>query len=355
MNVTDNPGTNHRKRGDTLSMCQSLKKPYAILLGLTLSLSGMTETAAAQIGEHPRPNPTLRQRIQQAFNSPVGHWTIIKMDVDLSEVEAELGYQEEKNIRSFLVDGSFDVDDEGRISGSGRVVYHVRAEAGARSPVPIPVGAMAVGGGERDFSISGRADLKKQTVSLDAFQPHGDPLKLAVVPGQRLSQEESVEFALWPPMTNIETGLVVHGAAVLIRAAGTVGQFKCSFEAVKYVDLQLLLEALTEHPQLQDPNADNSGQHGEQTPPEHKDGDTRVVQFDGRSGTTVVAPGESVDVVFSRPLNSPRYAVSLTPAGVPRAANTLAYSHKTSAGFRITLDSAATGHVHVDWLAIPFQ
>ena len=80
----------------------------------------------------------------------------------------------------------------------------------------MPVGAVAMLEGDdgvRKFSITGKANAADRTISLDAFEASGDPLHVVVRPGG-----VDLKFPIWPPMTNVGSSVVVHGATLLLRA-----------------------------------------------------------------------------------------------------------------------------------------
>jgi hypothetical protein len=82
-------------------------------------------------------------------------------------------------------------------------------------------------------------NLAERIISLHAFKPAGDPLQVLVRPGGG-----QIQIPAWPPMTSVETGLLVQGASLVLQARGTVGKFQVAFEAVKSVDLVSLFESI---------------------------------------------------------------------------------------------------------------
>lgn len=198
---------------------------------------------------------SLSDKVRQAFNL-VGHWEIIKMNViRASNVsnpntvpEAALGKVSilvQSELGSY---GSFDVAPGGSITGSGEVLYTYMVSAGSTAfsfnNITFPVGASATmneDDGVRKFSITGSADLANRTINLNAFKPEGSDLKMIIHPGNK-----TFTSALWPPMTNVETDVIVTGASLLLRASGVLSGIKVSFEAVKYVDLASLFTAIEE-------------------------------------------------------------------------------------------------------------
>ena len=208
-----------------------------------------------------RGQQTPQERIRRAF-SLVGQWTITKLEV------SKVAFQSTNpgaagaavatvsiDIGSSLGEGSFEVRQDGTITGQGIALYHYRVSGGSAAAgigpdqflgvgIAVPIGASAMlaadDDGKRGFSINGQADLSNRTISLKAFQPIGKRLKIVIQPGLGPG-----DVALWPPMTNVSpTHVVVEGASLLLRAAGVVGGIPVSIEAVKYVDLEGLLESI---------------------------------------------------------------------------------------------------------------
>jgi hypothetical protein len=209
--------------------------------------------------------PSVRTQIEQAF-SLAGHWTVTRLDVSLvslttdpSSVPSALVGAVNAEIRSALGSGAtFDVDPGGAIHGSGHAQYLMQVTAGSASigggsnfgalgvGFSVPVGASATldEPGTRSFTISGQADERARALSLNAFQPAGGPLSVMIRPGGG-----HLSVPVWPAMTNVDASVVVEGASLVARAAGVVGgKFRCAFEAVKYVDLGPLFDALAAAP-----------------------------------------------------------------------------------------------------------
>jgi hypothetical protein len=149
------------------------------------------------------------------------------------------------------------VHPDGTITGEGSAIYRFQVSAGGtlpiRAPGPlgflwstltaIPIGATAMlnEAGERDFTITGQADLEERVIYLDAFQPSGESLKLVVNP-----VGDSMEIGAWPPMTNIGSEVMIVGATPMIRGTGKLEDtiIEVNFEAVKDVGLESLLEGI---------------------------------------------------------------------------------------------------------------
>lgn len=374
-----------------------------IILAVTTFCASLcfTPSAHAQL--------TPEEKIKKAF-SLVGHWDITKMDVSkysfestnpsnvhgasVGEVKIDLG--------SSLAEGFFDVDQNGAITGKGVALYHFfvaggSSAAGMGTEVPggfgiaLPVGASAMldsaaEDGKRDFTISGQADIEKRTISLKAFQPSGGRLKVIIEPTSLHSSA-----ALWPPMTNVDTAVVVEGASLLLHAAGVVGGLKVEIEAVKYVDLAPLLGGLQTAAGQSGPQgpvgpegaAGPQGPAGRQGPvglqgpagpqgPKGDKGDRGELGAKGDTGpggpsggsspalagTVSVPIGGTAPVHFSAPLPSGAYAVSLTSASAQDFRGVVEYSDKTATGFTVHVSSAPgtpTGNLKVDWIAVPYQ
>lgn len=317
------------------------------------------------------PQDSLADRARRAF-SPVGRWEIVKMEVlrasDVSNPstipETALG-QVSVLVESQLGrSGYFEVAPGGAITGEGEVQYQYRVAAGTTAfswgPVNLPVGAVAMLQGDdgiRGFSITGDADLSTGTIRLNAFKPAGGPLKLIVRPGGK-----PFTVPTWPPMSNLEAKVLVHGSSLLLRASGVLSGIKVSFEAVKYVDLMPLLTGLEPlaGPQGTRGAPGAGGVSGGAGPP----GPTGASGPGGGAGagplagTVSVPRGGSAFVTFGRPLASATYAVSVTPMRAGSSTGTVvSYSNKTAAGFQVhaSKEGTASGSVTVDWVAVPYR
>jgi hypothetical protein len=370
---------------------------------LTLTAVFVATAALASLAGEEAPladGRTPRERIQEAF-SLVGRWTIVKCDVDyewrtLTGLEEAPAAQANIDLGSELGQGYFEVSPTGEISGKGTAIYRFRVAAGSDTvafgafnmSANFPVGAVAAldEDGEREFSIKGEADLKKRSIFLEAFAPDGGELKVIVRPGG-----EHVDVAVWPPMTNIHSEILVNGATLLMRASGTLGNgLKVGFEAVKYVDLPSLFEdLLSATPAASDGSPGTKGEKGErgekgetgENGEKGEKGDPGEPGppgpgLDSRAGSVIVRVGGEVRVTFGTPRPSNHYAIALTPAD--RSNSTLHYANKTRFGFTIRLGSrvdqiaremgkarASVGllermntrdqSVKVDWIAIPYH
>ena len=101
------------------------------------------------------------------------------------------------NISSALGEGTFDVDGEGNITGSGTALYSFRVAAGTTAfsmmNISLPIGAVAAldpKDSQRDFTIKGSASVSnakdkpgKSVISLKAFEVAGGDLSIHVSPG----------------------------------------------------------------------------------------------------------------------------------------------------------------------------
>jgi hypothetical protein len=331
------------------------------------------------------PREPLTDRVRRAF-SLVGKWEIIKMEVDHNQAvhnampEASAG-QVTINIHSQLgAFGEFEVAPGGAVTGRGEAIYTYRVAGGTSNPVSVgnvnvPVGAQASmrrgETGQRRFRITGTADLSGRTIRLNAFQPEGEPLQMIIMPGRK-------EFTVpaWPAMTNVEAEVVTAGASLLLRASGMVGQLKCTFEAVKHVDLMPIFAAIEQlggqgpagaPGAAGEPGAPGAaggagapGQPGAAREPgapgaaapgaESSGAGSAVRQL---AGKVSVAPGGSAAVRFQSALPGTNYAIALTSARGAGGAPT--YSEKTAAGFRVHVPAGGPPQVTVDWVATPYS
>ena len=377
-----------------------LGRRFAAAALLLAALAASPHVAPARA----EPADALRARIARAFGLQ-GTWTVTRMDVVLAKAtgtnpsnvpEAAVGTVN-LDVRSELGEGAtFTVDESGGITGSGKALYHVRIAAGSTAmsgPLPggfglsLPVGAVATLDevGVRSFTITGRADLAARTISLDAFASQGDALKVVIRPGGA-----KVDFPAWPAMSRVDEKVIVNGATLLLRAAGTVGgRFQVAIEAVKYVDLADLFALVAERGPAGgagpagpvgppgpagEPGA--AGARGEAGPPgprgdpgakgekgdrgetgekgEKGDkGDVGPSPEDRPAGTAQATAGRSVEVVFEKPMPDDRYAIAATPQGNrPASVTTTA---KSPRGFTLWLHGdPLLGVVPVDWLVQPF-
>lgn len=322
---------------------------------------------------------SLADKVRHAF-SLVGHWEIIKMDVIRSSSVTNPNTVPEAAVGKVTVlvqselgsYGSFDVAPGGSISGSGEAQYTFNVSAGSTAlsmpglPMVLPVGASAVMEGDdgvRKFSITGSADLVSRTISLNAFKADGGGLKMMMHPTNK-----TFTASLWPPMTNVESKVIVTGASLLLRASGVLSGIKVSFEAVKYVDLAGLFTAIedlvksgasgtngtngsngtngnngTNGTNGTNGNNNNNGA-GNQGPQAHV------------AGFVNVDPGGSANVIFKIPQASTNYALSLSPMNGSNAQAMVTFSDKTVLGFKIhvTKPGTANGTIKVDWVVTPY-
>lgn len=344
---------------------------------------------------------TLADKVRHAF-SLVGHWEIIKMDViRASNVsnpntvpEAALG-KVSILVQSELGNyGSFDIAPGGSVTGSGEVLYTYQVSAGSTAfsfnNITFPVGASALMNGDngiRKFSISGSADLVKRVVKLNAFKPEGDGLKMIIRPGGN-----TFTAVLWPPMTNVETDIIVTGASLLLRASGVLSGIKVSFEAVKYVDLASLFTAIedlvkngTNGANGTNGNNGNNGTNGtngvngangsnNNSGNTGNNGNTANNGTNGNNGnnsnngannqgpqplvagSVAVETGGSANVVFRIPQTNANYAIGLAPMNGPNAQTVVTFSDKTPLGFKIhaSKPGTASGTIKVDWVVTPY-
>ncbi len=350
----------------------------------------------------------IREKIREAF-SPVGKWTVTRMDVDVlsGEVsnpmpEASLADVSIGVASSLGSSGGFEVSPGGGISGKGTAVYRFRVAGGTTSlgslpgiGVDMPIGAKAelVGSGEREFLISGTATIGERTsvLSLKAFSPLGDPLRVVIRPGGK-----TLEIPLWPPMSNVESEVLVFGSSLLLRASGQLGRIHVRFEAVKYVDLAPLFELVTSEagpgPQGERGPQGEPGPRGEKGDPGERGergepgergakgdkgdrGETGArgergepgergppgppgAALDYRAGTIRVRVGGEATVEFRSPMPDERYVVSLTPVSAAPSEARLTGSRKTRTGFVVVARPGSppgegAPEVAVDWLTVP--
>jgi collagen triple helix repeat protein len=380
------------------------------LFTMALALSWVTARAAGPslfaAPQSSGQSTSVQDKIRKAF-SLAGHWNIVKMDVhyagDLSnpttlhEAAAATG---EILVASSLGEyGGFDISTGGQITGSGKANYQFRVAAGSSAfsggpatpligmSVTIPVGAVAMMDasetGERNFSITGQADLAKRTISLKAFQPSGGPLKIIVRPGG-----SQLTVPAWPPMTNITpTEVLIEGASLLLRASGMVGKLNVAIEAVKYVDLAPLFETIQTggppgpagprgdrgDPGSAGPKGDKgdpgpAGSKGDKGDPGTKgdpgakgnpgSGGSGGASSTNLAGTVAVPIGGSALVTFRTPMASVNYAVSLTASGSQGPSREVTSSDKTPTGFTVHVlsdEGGTPGSVKVDWIVVPYQ
>ena len=375
--------------------------------GALARLATLFALAALAAGAPAHAQSSARGQIAHAF-SLVGRWTITRMDVTVASIsgknpstvrEASVG-EINLDIGSSLGEGgTFEVQSNGAITGSGSAHYRFRVAAGSTaasagpstSPIGIgfvvPVGAVAMLDevGLRNFSISGQADLGKRTIALKAFQPSGGTLKAVIRPGG-----SRLDIPPWPPMTGVESSVTVQGASLLLRAAGSVGQFYCVLEAVKYVDLGSLLEhaAASGPPGPPGPagpagppgpagprgpagsNGTGSGGQGPSGPagprgpagPGAEPGNDggKQTSDDWRAGSEAIPVGRETTVTIKPPLKTDRYALSLTPGVKGPSRWIVSYTRKTPAGFAVLVvpadgSSGAGGAVTIDWIARPYR
>lgn len=369
------------------------RKLFTMVLALSWVAAGAADPSLHAAPQSGGQSAAVQDKIRKAFNL-AGHWNIVKMDVryagDLSNPttlhEAAVATGEILVASSLGDSGGFDVSTSGQITGSGKANYQFRVAAGSSAfsamSVTIPVGAVAMMDasetGERNFSITGQADFAKRTISLNAFQPSGGPLKIIVRPGG-----SQLTVPAWPPMTNVTpTGVLIEGASLLLRASGMVGKLNVAIEAVKYVDLAPLFEAIqTGGPagpkgdpgpagpkgERGDPGpAGSKGDSGPKGDPGAKGnpgsggsgGNAGGVSSANLAGTVAVPVGGSAQVTFRTPMASVNYAVSLTASGSQGPSREVTFSDKTPTGFTVHVLSAVggtPGNVKVDWIVVPYQ
>lgn len=343
--------------------------------GLALALLLPLMTSFAQ-----GPRESMADKVRRAF-SLVGKWEIVKMTVlRANEIhnpstipETSMG-QVTILVQSELGSyGEFTVAPGGAITGGGEVQYQYRVAAGTSAfswgPVNLPIGAVAMMYGDdgvRKFKVTGQADLTGRKIKLNAFQPEGGPLKMIIRPGSK-------EFTsvLWPPMTNVESEVVVNGSSLLLRASGVLSGIKVYFEAVKYVDLMPLFTAFEElaiagpagasgpggAPGTSGPPG-GTGAPGAAGPPSTTGPDPGG-QGSGPApllaGTASVSPGGAASVTFRTPLATASYAVALTPMN--GSGGRVTFSDKMTTGFKIhaSQEGGAVAPVRVDWVVTPYS
>jgi hypothetical protein len=374
------------------------RKLFTMALALSWVTAGAADPSLFATPRSSGQSTSVQDKIRKAF-SLAGHWNIVKMDVhyagDLSNPttlrEAAAASGEILVASSLGEYGGFDVSTDGQITGSGKANYQFRVAAGSSAfsggpatpligmSVTIPVGAVAMMDasetGERSFSITGQADLAKRTISLKAFQPSGGPLKIIVRPGGN-----QFTVPAWPPMTNVTpTGVLIEGASLLLRASGMVGKINVAIEAVKYVDLAPLFEAIQTGgpPGPAGPKGDRgdagpAGSKGDKGDPGPKGdpgakgdpgsggsgGNAGGASSTNLAGTVAVPIGGSAPVMFRTPMASVNYAVSLTASGSQGPSREVTSSDKTPTGFTVHVLSGmggTPGSVKVDWIVVPYQ
>ena len=259
----------------------------------------------------------------------------------------------------------------GAISGSGEAQYTYQVSAGSTAfsfnNITFPVGASALMNGDdgvRKFSITGSADLVKRTIKLNAFKPEGGALKMIIRPGG-----SAFTSVLWPPMTNVETNVIVTGASLLLRASGVLSGIKVSFEAVKYVDLASLFTEMedlvkngTNGSNGTNGNNGNNGTNGNNgnnsnngtngNNGTNNQGSTQALM----AGSVTVEIGSSANIIFKKPQANANYAVGLAPMNGPNAQTVATFSDKTPLGFKIhaAKTGTASGMIKVDWVMTPY-
>ena len=222
----------NRRRG---RLC-STEGIVALLCALACLVPGCTR---ARTGG----DETLRGTVAP-LHDLVGVWSITRMDVKIVPRGPESAL--ELDIHSRLGGPShFTIHSDGTITGGGTAEYAFNV-SGVLSPSALstlgcilPVDARASGNGQRTFKVTGHADLQQQTVSLNAFEPLGEPLTLTVRQGPTVRKE--LEIPAWPPTTNlIEIPVEVERGTLVLRAQGTLGggslAIDVSFEAVMGAD-----------------------------------------------------------------------------------------------------------------------
>ena len=354
-----NPWEGGEIRTRRSNMRQILIRSAAVMASLTV-LTSYAQTPGEQMAD----------LVKRAF-SLVGRWEIVKMHVlrasDVSNPstipETSMGQVTilvESQLGSF---GHFDIASGGAIAGQGQAQYQYRVAAGTTAfswgPVNLPIGAVAMmhqDDGVRKFSITGQADLAARTIKLNSFKAEGGPLKMIVRPGG-----SPFTVPTWPPMTNVEADVLVHGSSLLLRASGMLSGIKVSFEAVKYVDLMPLFMAFETMA-----GAGPRGTPGAPSAAGGTGGGTAGEGTGGRSvgpqalfaGTINVPVGGTVSVAFRSPMSSAGYAVSLTMMDGLAAGTSVTFLDKTPRGFKVHAakqdSSSASASVKVDWVVTPY-
>jgi hypothetical protein len=333
-------------------------------------------------------------RIRRAF-SPVGVWTITKMEVVRTNFvgnnpstvpEATLGTVTIDIGSSPAGKGTFEIGQDGSVTGLGKVQYRFRVSGGTSAvpagtlPMPLAVGASAsideAAAGVRAFTIEGKCDLLERKVFLQPFKPVGDPLKVAIRPTGL-----PLKIDLWPPMSKVESKVIVQGSTLLLQSSGTLGQYHVTFEATKYVNLLPLFELLENRPAgpsgpagPRGPQGD-PGERGPQGEPGPKGdvgpkgdkgdkgdpgprGERGPANDAHRAGTVTVTIGGRQSVAFNTPMDSDRYAIHLTPASSGPVLVAVRYAGKSTQGFTVEAQAIGTAPerattVQVDWIAVP--
>lgn len=350
----------------------------------------------------------LTDKVNKAF-SLVGHWEIIKMEVVKASTVTNPSTIPEASVGSVTINvsselgsyGSFDIGPGGSISGSGEAQYMFRVAAGSTvasgSPsipiaslgITLPVGAVAMmhnDNGVRKFSITGSADLVNRTINLNAFKTEGNSLNMIIYPGAKTFTSK-----LWPPMTNVESKVIVTGASLLLRASGVLNGIKVSFEAVKYVDLASLFSSIEDLVKngangangtngnngsngRNGTNGTNNNNNNNNNSPNNNTGNNGSKGSNSNTNTNpkndssnngpqpliagnITADiGSSAIVVFKIPQATPNYAISLAAMNVLGEQPLVTYSDKTEKGFKVNVVKTgnASGKVKIDWLVTPY-
>lgn len=349
-----------------------------------LSLSLCVLVAAGEVSAQDR------ARIRAAF-SPAGKWTITKMDVTIATFSgtnpsiagASSGGASMGNITIDIAsslggDSFFQVHSDGRVTGEGTAAYRFAVAASSAAfgatiagglGIAIPVGAQAALADkpDRKFTITGSSDLATGTITLNPFDVGGATLKGVITPGGHPFQ-----WPAWPPMTKVESKVLVHGTTLLYRAEGQLPFKKIgdkqhyitvSFEAVKYVDLLPLFDLGGAGPlgPKGDPgikgdtgDAGAPGSRGEKGDPGERGPAGSAVGY--RAGSVRASVGRATEVRFARPMSDDKYVLILTPQLQNRSRWIVGFANKSAQGFSVLVLSAdggeGTGDAVVDWVAL---
>jgi hypothetical protein len=375
----------------------SASRAAALSVGCLFVIGLLVVAPVGRAAAQDRGADEVRERVRRAF-SPVGKWKITKMDVTIAafsgtnpRVEgAEIGTVTIQIGSSLGGDSYFEVHSDGTITGEGSAAYRFLVSGGttdvgaAIAGVTVPIGAKAslADDPNRKFTITGSADLNARKIVLAPFEVAGGDLKGIINPGN-----SSFNIPAWPPMTKVDSEVIVNGATLLLQADGQL-PFKrigdkthyitLNFEAVKYVNLEDLFSIAVAGPPGPKGDAGPAGPRGApgakgdkgdrgETGAKGDKGEKGEKGDEGEpgmsanwiSGTVVVRAGESKQVQFGRDLPSTSYVVTLTPELRSGARWIVGYANKTAGGFTVLVEPGDRGgdrgvaEVSIDWVVVP--
>jgi hypothetical protein len=391
-------------RPATSRVAAFLSGSFSLLLAALLLFAPLGR-AVAQV----RNADEARDRVRRAF-SPVGKWKITKMDVTIAAFSGTNPRVEGAEIGSVVIqigsslggDSYFEVHPDGTITGEGVATYQFLCSAGTTSAgasfarelgaglsagFTFPIGATAslADKPDRKFKITGTADIDARKIVLAPFEVEGEDFKGVINPGGG-----SFKIAAWPPMTKVDSEVVVNGATLLLQGDGQL-PFKrigdkthyitLGFEAVKYVNLENLFDLASAGPPGPKGDTGAAGPRGPEGAKGEK-GDTGATGAKGEkgekgekgdkgdkgdrgapatwiAGKVMVRPGEAKEVRFESDLMNATYLLSLTPELRSGSRWIVGYANKTAAGFSVLVEAGDRGgdrgveEVSVDWVVVP--